>query len=255
MSGIEFSEENYKKVGKWGQPDAYYYQFKVTYTAGGPGGGQSETIWSDVIGPVDPRHRAASDGTHHVVAHTRTDEHGFSLTELMVVVSLLGMILAISYGGLLAIYKAREVSDRQAAFAQEVAAPLTHMEKILTQTLVIENPGPYTVTVLTDRDNNNLVERHTIEARSDGTLRHRTWQTEPGPGEHVAPVRLPRGLQHNANQAQNTPLVIYYDSDHQRINNMADVAGEAAFIDIHVVVDYEGRYFDDTRSSLLRNMN
>ena len=50
--GHEFSEENYKKVGKWGQPDAFYYQFKVTYTAGGPGGGQSETIWSDVVGPV-----------------------------------------------------------------------------------------------------------------------------------------------------------------------------------------------------------
>ena len=189
-----------------------------------------------------------------MVAHTRTDENGFSLTELMVVVSLLGMILGISYGGLLAIYKAREVSDRQAAFAQEVAAPLTHMEKILTQTLVIENPGPYTVSVLTDRDNNNLVERHTIEAGPDGTLRHRTWQTNQA-RVNTSLIFDSTWSTHNANRAQSTPLVIYYDSDHQRITNMADVTEDATFIDIHVALDYGGRYFDDTRSSLLRNMN
>jgi len=30
----------------------YYYQFKVTFTADGPGGGAVEEIWSDVIGPT-----------------------------------------------------------------------------------------------------------------------------------------------------------------------------------------------------------
>jgi prepilin-type N-terminal cleavage/methylation domain-containing protein len=189
-----------------------------------------------------------------VVGIRKTDEHGFSLTELMVVLSMLGVILAISYGGLLAIYKARDVSDRQSTFAQEGAAPLTHMEKILTQTLVIENPGPYTVTVLTDRDNNDLVERHVIEADSDGNLTHETWQTDQ--------ARNNTSLQfdahwstNNANQAENTPLVIYYDEDHQPISDMASVPNEAVYIDIHVVVAYDGKLYDDTRSSLLRNMN
>lgn len=189
-----------------------------------------------------------------MVKTTLTDDSAFSLTELLVVVALLGTILAISYGGLLAIYKAREVSDRQAAFAQEGAAPLTHMEKILTQTIKIENPGPYTVTVLTDRDNNNLVERHLIEAGADGTLRHRTWLTDSSQTNTALQFDA-TWSQNNANQAENTPLVIYYDVDHLPITNMGLVADEAAYIDIHVVVDYNGRIYDDTRSSLLRNMN
>jgi Tfp pilus assembly protein PilV len=52
VGGPNFFEEIYKKVGRTGQPESYYYQFKVTYTAGGPGGGTSETVWSDVIGPT-----------------------------------------------------------------------------------------------------------------------------------------------------------------------------------------------------------
>ena len=189
-----------------------------------------------------------------MVTHIQTDQRGFSLTELMIVVSLMGMILAISYSGLLVMYKAREVSDRQAAFAAEGAAPLTHMEKVLTQALVIEEPGPYTVTVLTDRDNNNLVERHVIEASSDGVMRHRTWQTDES-RQNADLLFDSTWSTNNANQAQNTPLVVYFDSDHQRISDMSTVADEATFIDIHVVVDYDGRIYDDTRSSLLRNMN
>jgi prepilin-type N-terminal cleavage/methylation domain-containing protein len=181
-----------------------------------------------------------------------TDEKGFSLTELMVVLVLLGVILGISYGGLSAVYSAREVGDRQAAFAREAAAPMTHMEKVLTQTLVIESPGPYTVTVLTDRDNNDLMERHTIEAGADGTLRHRTWETDSA-RNNTSLVFDATWSENNVNQDEGVPLVYYYDEDQARINNMGDVADDAVYIDMEIVVEYDGKQFRDTRSALLRN--
>ena len=50
--GSSFYEQINKKVGKFGEPDPYYYQYKVTFTSTGPMGGTEEEIWSNVIGPI-----------------------------------------------------------------------------------------------------------------------------------------------------------------------------------------------------------
>ena len=50
--GPSFYEQINKKVGKFGSPDPYYYQYKVTFTPDGPMGGTEEEIWSNVIGPT-----------------------------------------------------------------------------------------------------------------------------------------------------------------------------------------------------------
>lgn len=52
--GPAFSETIVKTVGKFGVPDTWYYQFKVTYTPSGYMGGSSEVMWSDVVGPISP---------------------------------------------------------------------------------------------------------------------------------------------------------------------------------------------------------
>jgi hypothetical protein len=62
-TGPSFYEQMNKAVGKRGTPDPYYYQFKVTFTALGPGGGQPEEIWSDVIGPTTAN-EATEDMVH-----------------------------------------------------------------------------------------------------------------------------------------------------------------------------------------------
>jgi hypothetical protein len=126
------------------------------------------------------------------------------------------------------------------------------MEKILTQALVIENPGPYTVTVLTDRDNDNLMERHTIEAGPDGTLRHRTWETDAS-RTNTDLVFDVTWSENNINQDEGVPLVYYYDDNQQRILDMGVVPDDAVYIDMQVFVEYDERQFSDSRSALLRN--
>lgn len=55
IGGPYFAEEVQETVNR-GQglsaSQLFYYQFRVTYVATGPGGGQEEEIWSDVIGPT-----------------------------------------------------------------------------------------------------------------------------------------------------------------------------------------------------------
>lgn len=47
-----YTDSYEKKVGNNGTPDRWYYAIKVTYTPSGYKGGTSETMWSDVVGPV-----------------------------------------------------------------------------------------------------------------------------------------------------------------------------------------------------------
>jgi hypothetical protein len=126
------------------------------------------------------------------------------------------------------------------------------MEKILTQALVIENPGPYTVTVLTDRDNDNLVERHTIEAGADGTLRHRTWETD-STRTNTNLVFDVTWSENNRNQDEGVPLVYYFDDSQTRILDMATVPDQAVYINMQIVVEYDEKLYSDERSALLRN--
>jgi len=48
-TGPAFAETVTKKVGKFGVPDTWYYQFRVTFT---PEGGTEMAVWSNVIGPI-----------------------------------------------------------------------------------------------------------------------------------------------------------------------------------------------------------
>ncbi len=55
--GSSFAETIVKVVGKFGSPDTWYYQYKITFNAMGPGGETEEVVWSNVAGPI------AVDGT------------------------------------------------------------------------------------------------------------------------------------------------------------------------------------------------
>ena len=180
------------------------------------------------------------------------EEEGFSLTELIVVLVLLGVILAISYGGLQAVYVSNEVSDRQAAFAREVGTPLAAIEEVLTQALAVENPGPYSITVLTDRDNDNVVERHQIQATTAGLVTHRTWLTNSS-RVNTTLVFDSQWSENNVNLTDGVSVFKYYARDGAEITNMATAATDARTIQVTLRVDYNGHPASDSRTVLLRN--
>jgi len=187
-----------------------------------------------------------------MVTDIRHDQEGFSLTELMVVIVLMGVLFAVSYGGLMATYKGREVSDRQAYFAKEVGTPLSVSEKILTQAISIEDPGQYTLTVLTDRDNDNVVERHRFTVDAQGRFVEEIWLTDQN---RVNTVLTDTNVwsTSNANIAQGQPLFYYYDRDDQRLTVMTDVPSQVKYVDLNVTVEYDDDTFSDSRTILFRN--
>jgi prepilin-type N-terminal cleavage/methylation domain-containing protein len=104
---------------------------------------------------------------------TFRDDKGFTLSELIVVMGLIGVVITVVYGSMFAMVQASRASDRQARFTNEVASPLLVIDTVLVQNSSIEEASPYRIVVLTDRDLNNKMERTLIEATADGELRYR----------------------------------------------------------------------------------
>jgi len=183
-------------------------------------------------------------------------DSGFTLTELMVVLSLLGVILFISYGALYAVFRANEVAQRHATVANEVSAPLHVIEKVLTQATYVEEAAPYRITVLTDSDNDNVAERHVIEALADGTLRHRTWLTD-SMRQNTTLIFDAQWSENNANQQRVVPLVHYYgDVDENGLVELLSSPvnpADVCYVHVNIAVEVDEQPYQDSRSAWMRN--
>lgn len=184
-------------------------------------------------------------------------ERGFSLTELLVSISLLFGVLAMSWGALSAVYAGREASDRQAMFAQEIAAPLNYLDEVLEQNMTIENPTAYSASLITDTNQDNVRERHIVSASADGKLRDQVWLTNAS-GVNTTLSADYLWSTNNANRGRTIALFRYYTaatttSTAQEITVMSDVPSKARLVKITIVVEYNGRPFQDSRQSFLRN--
>lgn len=185
------------------------------------------------------------------VTRPRADS-GFTLTELVVVLALLGFVLAVAYATFMLVRNGADMSDREAVFAQEVGAPLDIAERLLTQQFAFDSAapgvGPYRCAFFTDRDNDGRRERYVIEATSDGKLV--TSFTE----EIDAPTpRAGVWSDRNFNVSTPTPLFRYYDQNGVQITAMSEVYANAYSVDVTVVTQQDGRTLSDTRRAFFRN--
>lgn len=185
------------------------------------------------------------------------DDRGFTLTELMVALGLLGVVLAMAYAGLQVVYKSREVSERQAYFAREISSPLGYLDEVTSQNLSVEAPTAYSARFLTDRNNDDIRERHFIAANADGTLVDEVWLVDSA-GVNTSLRNRYVWSEHNANVASNRPLFCYYTSTTTtsaatEITDMSKVPASARTMHITIVTNYEDKYLHDSRDVLFRN--
>lgn len=184
-------------------------------------------------------------------------DEGFTLTELVIVVALLAIILGITYTGLNVVTKAAEVSQRQSTFADEVGAPLLGMEEVLQQAFAFETADAYTLTVRTDADNDNLVERHTITASTAGVLTHEAWRTNSLMQNTTLWIDTTWSRNNvNAKAGVAEPLFYYYDDARPTPNRITNTAGnldKIKMIDVVDIVEVNGKRYRGTRTIVLRN--
>lgn len=192
------------------------------------------------------------------------DDRGFTFTELMVVLVLMGIVLSAVYAGLSLNNRAIEIQRRDSFRALALGQPMQMMDIILSQNTVIESGAPgvvptqYRLSCLTDQNNDGVNERHTFEATTDGRLvetvhrvdsagtptaliRTNTWQ---------APQVNPSSR--NVNQLRAKPLFTYLQRDTAGTIT-AVAAPQANEVLVELWVRYQGVDYSDSRRVMFRN--
>lgn len=188
----------------------------------------------------------------------RDNDRGYSLTELLVVMGLMGIVLAAAYAIFQVTSNGSKQSDREAYIATEIGAPLGIAERVLQQNARLNNgfvselsrsvtPTDYLVSFQTDQDSDSHWEMHIIEATADGRLVMTRLEQVDLPTPQVF-----AWSDHNYNQAAGIPLLTYFDSYDATITSAADYP-TARRIRVTIVTEYDGVQFSDFRDILFRN--
>lgn len=178
-------------------------------------------------------------------------DDGYSLSELLVVMGLIGFVIAGAYALFRLTSTGAAMSSRDSWISQEIGQPLENMERVLIQQAppMIET-GLYVCEVRTDQDRDNHYEYHHFEATTDGQLVDTYHEDVDRPTS-----QLIVWSRNNANRAQGVPLMTYYDIDG------TDISGEtglyiqkyAVSVVVTIVTDQDGSIYSDSRRIFFRN--
>lgn len=187
---------------------------------------------------------------------TLARDDGFSLSELIVVSALLGVIMSAAYLSYTVAANGSRTADRESMTAREIAVPLLETERLLIQqhnilTGSLEgrviNPGPYLVAFNTDRDHDSHIESNIVEATADGRLVISRSETS----EHgLEPVVWST---ENHNVAAGVPLLTFYDGTGAVITDNNAIASGARAVKITIVTEYQDHQYSDSRTLSFRN--
>lgn len=200
-----------------------------------------------------------------MVAATRDIEYdeGFSLTELLVVISLIGIILAAVYSSLQLTTRAAELQERNSWQANAITRPLHTFDVVLSQNTLIESGATgYRLSCFTDQDNDGVKERHVIEATTDGRLVETVHKVNSS-GTNISLIRntvwqanTTAPAARNANRSKSVPLFRYYHRD-PNTGVVTEVTPANAHLAnevvVHVEAVYNGVEYRDSRQVMFRN--
>lgn len=179
------------------------------------------------------------------------DDAGFTLSELLVVVGLLGIVV----GGAYALFNLARVgtdqSNEAAWTSREIGQPLENMERMFTQQAppLVES-GTYICEMKTDQDRDNHYEYRRFEATADGQLIETRYELIDSPTPWVSVWS-----EHNANVASGTPMFTYYDIEGSDITSASPlhIQQYAASVVVEIVTDHDGTIYSDSRQIFFRN--
>lgn len=170
-----------------------------------------------------------------MMRHLR-DGRGFSASELIVVMGLLGAVLSITFTGMFAVYRSNQVNDAQSSAARDFSDPLEKISMIVMQATEIGVAEPYRLVVWTDRDLDGNPERNEFVAGTDSSL---TWYYGEYQPDRVGVLEQSTWVMsdNNANRARNTALFRYYRSTGAEILVMGDVPSQAFTVKANMAVE------------------
>jgi prepilin-type N-terminal cleavage/methylation domain-containing protein len=185
---------------------------------------------------------------------TYRDDRGLTLTELLVVLALLGIVLTIAFTGMRVAERSNAVSQEKAIMADEIAGPMQILDKVLSQNITIDDgsiggtqaPSGYYMSVITDRDNDGSLERHIFEATAAGAsgtgeLRYTVYSVDTS-RQNVALVHQAVWSDASLNQPTNTPVFTYYrNADREVVTDMGLVPKDAKLVDVTLMSRFQAR--------------
>jgi hypothetical protein len=197
--------------------------------------------------------------TMRTLASRLRDDEGFSLSELIIVVGLIGFVLGAIYAANQALVRGGQVSETQARFSRDAGEPVRISEKSIMQMIKLESASPSSITFLTDRNLDEAPERVTISATpATGTkahsFRYEIWQLNAARTSAVKKTdvywtdicyNIPAGV----------PLFRFYDSEGLEITNMTLALSETRSIRMQLFLQYQGSEFRGDKIIYLRNMS
>lgn len=176
-------------------------------------------------------------------------DSGLTLTELLVVTALLGLVLSVSYLGMGFATRARTVAEMQSQFSRDITWPLNTMDMAFSQRIplagTVYNAYSATIRMPSDYRPGTVVE-YTFSATTDGRLVQDTHRVVGATRTLESSFVLSRT---NSNRAAARPLFTYF------YNGSATTTAVAAadYVDIQIVSRADGQEYTGRRRVFFRN--
>ena len=186
---------------------------------------------------------------------------GFTLSELLVVLSLLGIVLSAAYMFVYAARASQTQIDREATLARSVSQPLLTMERLIVQNAAIDQdqnvPTGNTLTILTDQNGDNVLEQHTFTAVQDasgqGYVNLLTYLVDSSGHRVGSPKQDGHIAINNANVREGIPLFLYYGADGDLITDPGARSFNTHILVIQMRISFDGRSETHTDTITFRN--
>lgn len=176
-----------------------------------------------------------------------SEETGFTLAELMVVLAVLGVIIAATYAGLLVAQGGTNIATREAQLEQEIGSPLHTMDKWLSQNTTIEAGDAYSLRFRMPLDPVTYTyRRYVVSADTTGRLGYVAYSVDMnGVATQVGSGAWSTA---NANRTTSTPLFSFVNAD-----GSASTPSSATAVIIEVRAEHDGRTLYGKRQVYFRN--